>query len=1715
MKTTKKIIFALSLFGLATTSAIQARPPLFLMDAARLAEMRQQVTVPGTTHYEAYQALKARVDVNEIPGNGSYERGYMAREASLMYLLTGDDEYLNTAFERLQEIYSVSAANGEATPDSGKGLGRAQTLASFAMAYNWGYDGFTEDQRSWIEEKVNQAFDNYGGALGHPNIEYRTHNSNWNGVVAGAHVMSLIAMDQHEGERRRDYQRSRDIIRTHISSYGDRGWTQEGNYYFGLSTEYTLPAMAAMRDIGDSYAAATFASRRLHHIIMYASSFNAAQNSLTWGVGGDVIPNAGITSALFALIPPGELPAYKWFFDRARGIRNAAAPSDKYEYHAAGTVYTLLFYPEEVVPVSPEGLYPRVMADNRGGYIMRSGWDDENATIVGLWADTTNHDRSWRQADAGQISIISAGTKWTAGPGPATKGLENAFSQIQVDGVSRKGTSPGALLGYSTSPTGGYARVDGGAKFSELNVEQAIRHVLTDFSPGDFDIISTLDLMRGEKAFSYGWNAYVPEKKLLTGTDSGTDYAEIRDGDAYLKIWFLTPGGRFDNENGNVAYRYPKTEDLDIWTVMATGRGTPPSFSTSGAGNAAIINLGSSELSLNSETGGIESSTLTDLNQTTDPDISATPTSGPTPLQVAFEASATADPGETLSYHWDFGDGSTSEETAPTHLYRDPGIYEVLLEVADGNGGADRTLKSIHVGNREPVAVITKSESSVLPGASVTLDASGSSDPDGDPLSYEWDLGDGRTLSGARHAVSWADEDRYKIELRVTDSAGNVHVDRESIRVVNREPKARFDSDSLGGFVPFTVEFDASESEDPEGEPLLYLWNFGDGSPVVSTREPTVSHEFTGNGAFDVKLTVEDPAGKTDKKSHSILALGPEDIVASTSETGEVAQGLSYQVFLGDPSISVNMPEINTLSPIKSGRVAHLDFYVSERDSMFVIRYEGYLKIPETGAYAFRLRTQNAARLFLSDAEVVGSRFPHSGDYQELVALEAGYHPYRFETTYNPEDTYDRPNFNDLTWAPPGTERYRPIPEGLIFSNINLLKPSFIATPGEVYDGGTVMFEATMSSPDGSPLEYLWDFGDGQTATGARVAHTYELPSDSAHQVYSATLRVTDRTGASQTIGEQITVSRYATLAMKPHKGISHDKFAFDKRPEPRNMHRAFNHALEPGTEVNYSSQLRSDLGAAMAADGAYQTRWVSSNPTDYLWFHFQKDGADKRYVISEYSLTAGGLGWTSDRDPRNWEIYGSNDPEPFDIEADAANPSWTLLDTVSGQAGIARSMPTIYALPNTEAYAHYLFRFENQHDGVDGRLELTELQLFSYPDAADTDTAVFGNRPPVADLKASPENGELPLEVSFDAGGTVDPDDDWLYYQWDFGDGHVQHPRLGQSSARHSYHAPGTYTATLTVRDGNGAKDSATQSITVGEATANEPPVPIFTASATSVEAGAPVTFDASASHDPDGDPIRLSWEFGDGRKAEGAVATHSFDKPGRFDVVCIVKDARGRATSTFQRIEVLPPNGGRSILSFNFARRADHMSYTLGAGVLPVANWNNINYGAKPGYFDSHGTPVELKLSSRHDQTQIRLFDELTDRMDGNERLAQIAQTHQTYGGGRGFEWTVEGIPYESYDVYVYYAGADSGKPQAVTVNGVNRFALKNGHDYPGLWTVSDAETPEDAVEGANVLRWRDLSGSKLILQIDAIGSNPAISGFQVVDRSGVPESASRPAP
>jgi PKD repeat protein/type 1 glutamine amidotransferase len=89
--------------------------------------------------------------------------------------------------------------------------------------------------------------------------------------------------------------------------------------------------------------------------------------------------------------------------------------------------------------------------------------------------------------------------------------------------------------------------------------------------------------------------------------------------------------------------------------------------------------------------------------------LNADRTDGPTPLTVNFssDGSLDEDPGDSIRFEWDFGDGSAkSIEPNPTHTYTTAGRYTAVLTVYDSSGQKSSTSTVITVGNTSPKVVV-------------------------------------------------------------------------------------------------------------------------------------------------------------------------------------------------------------------------------------------------------------------------------------------------------------------------------------------------------------------------------------------------------------------------------------------------------------------------------------------------------------------------------------------------------------------------------------------------------------------------------------------------------------------------------------------------------------------------------------------------------------------------------------------------------------------------------------------------------------------------------------------------------------------------------------------------------------------------------------------------------------------------------------------------
>lgn len=168
--------------------------------------------------------------------------------------------------------------------------------------------------------------------------------------------------------------------------------------------------------------------------------------------------------------------------------------------------------------------------------------------------------------------------------------------------------------------------------------------------------------------------------------------------------------------------------------------------------------------------------------------------------------------------------------------------------------------------------------------------------------------------------------------------------------------------------------------------------------------------------------------------------------------------------------------------------------------------------------------------------------------------------------------------------------------------------------------------------------------------------------------------------------------------------------------------------------------------------------------------------------------------------------------------------------------------------------------------------------------------------------LNASPQTGYAPLEVTFDLSKSLGKIEGFTL---DFGDGESMEGRPYELAdpIRHTYRDPGTYTATLTVRDVNGAEDS--QSVVIN---ALYPPLKAaISAQPTTGTAPLEVTFDISGSEGP---ILYFILDFGDGDMVNGIDITyaiiHSYSQPGTYTATFTVVDIYGRSDAATVKIEV-----------------------------------------------------------------------------------------------------------------------------------------------------------------------------------------------------------------
>lgn len=255
---------------------------------------------------------------------------------------------------------------------------------------------------------------------------------------------------------------------------------------------------------------------------------------------------------------------------------------------------------------------------------------------------------------------------------------------------------------------------------------------------------------------------------------------------------------------------------------------------------------------------------------------------------VIFDASASWDPdNEIVLYEWDLdNDGEFDDALGVTveHIWTDPYVGVIGLRVTDAVGDfdscSDVDYTTIDIGNHSPVSD-PNGPYTASPDSSITLNGTGSYDPDpDDSISYAWDLDndgdfDDSTDVEPVFAVGSTIGTVYNICLKVTDSYGEFSIDCTTITVVPSEPPVSDCGGPYLGGVEVSIDFDGSGSYDPDGDSLVYDWNWGDGSSSLDAG-PIPSHWYSDAGIYDVCLTVTDTSGLSDTACTYVVVYDPD-----------------------------------------------------------------------------------------------------------------------------------------------------------------------------------------------------------------------------------------------------------------------------------------------------------------------------------------------------------------------------------------------------------------------------------------------------------------------------------------------------------------------------------------------------------------------------------------------------------------------------------------------------------------------------------------------------------------------------------------------------------------------------------------------------------------------------------------------------------------------
>lgn len=760
---------------------------------------------------------------------------------------------------------------------------------------------------------------------------------------------------------------------------------------------------------------------------------------------------------------------------------------------------------------------------------------------------------------------------------------------------------------------------------------------------------------------------------------------------------------------------------------------------------------------------------------------------------------------------------------------------------------ADRGAHEFQTTGLAPVAVLEASPALGTAPVAVTLDASGSDDPDGSIVSYEFDFGDGVSTApqAGPIAMHTYTAGTYKAIVEITDDAG--YRSRDTVVVVaNAPPVAAMSATPTAGKAPLTVNFNAGASSDPDGGVASYRFDFGDGAVLGPQAAPTATHVY-GTGTWKARLLVTDNRGGTDTLNTALtVAVSPPNVtpvarlvldpasgpaplsVTANASTSTDADGtiVSWRFTFADTLVVGPQPGAAATAVLGAG-MNRVTVLVTDNDGATASVTDSVLVSPPAPDQAPVVTAPPTATVAEGGTlTLTVTAADPDGHAITALSVDLGQLPPGHDATFTPSPDHTS---GTLTWHPSLADAGV---RAITFTATNDLageattqvtvtdtdRAPVVLAPAEVLGapGEPVAWSVTASDPDGQALASLTadlsmfpaenpatftpapDHASGTFTWSPRPEDTGTfVVGVQAANALTGNASTTLRVGVSDTRPDVVAA---ATAEASENAPFTLSITATDPDGEPLTSLTADLSGLPAGHDAVFTTAPGHTSGTlqwtpTFADSGVWVVRFLAGNTlADTAVTILHVSNVDRAPVVSA-PANAGGPAGSS-----------------LTVQVTAVDPDG---DAVTSLAANLAPLPAGHTATFTLSGGAAAGTFAWTPNATDpGTYDIVFTGGNALAGQATTRLSVGPpNQPPVAALAVTPNAGTAPLVVTASAAGSSDPEGGVLSYTFNFGDGTTVGPQAS-STATHTY-AAGTWTVRLTVTDPLGAVHSVTTSVT------------------------------------------------------------------------------------------------------------------------------------------------------------------------------------------------------------------------------------------------------------------------------------------------------------